>query len=277
MRENLLRLCRRWRLLVIVTLANLLVSSIAAVPWSEAVRGGSLSAFPDPDAALFAEGGMLFVEWLRIDGPALLAALRASLWLASASALASLFPAALLVVGLADAEAFSVARHGRRALALIPAFSLLFGGTLLCQALLVLLSVLLWGLALGAADPQSYPWLTLGLGLSALLSWALPSLLQDLTRAALVTRGPGVLAALKLAVRVLLARPTQVISAYLVPALLGWVVALTSLGLTAKLAGLHPSELAEWSNFGLHQGCVLLLVTLKAYWLQRALQHTAET
>src|SRR5690606_866331 len=67
MRENLLRLCRRWRLLVIATLANLLVSSIAAVPWSEAVRGGSLSAFPDPDAALFAEGGMLFVEWLRID------------------------------------------------------------------------------------------------------------------------------------------------------------------------------------------------------------------
>lgn len=274
MTESLLLLGRRWRLLVVTAVANLVVSSIAAAPWSEAVRSGGLSAFPDPEAALFAEGGMIFVEWLRLDGPHLLGALRASLWLAGVAALASLFPAALLIVGLADAEPLSVARHGRRALALVPAFFLLFGSTLLCQALLVLLSVLLWGLCMGAAEPDAYPWLTLGLGLCTLLSWALPSMLQDLTRAVLVARGTRVVGALTAAVRLLGTQPARVLTAYLVPAALGWLVAIASLALTAKLARQTPPELADWSNFGVHQACILLLVTLKAYWLHRALHLT---
>lgn len=274
--ESLLVLRRRWGLLVFTALVNLCVSSIASAPWSEAVRSGGLTAFPDPDAALFAEGGMLFVEWLRMDGTALLSALQASLWLGGIAALASLLPAALLIVGLADTERFSMGLQGRRALAVVPAFSLLFGGTLLCQALLVLLSTLLWGLCMGAAEPGAYPWLTLGFGVFALSSWALPSLFQDLTRAVLVVRGTRVLGALSGAFRLLAAKPARVLAAYVVPAALGWLVAAASLGLTAKLARQKPPELADWSAFAMHQACIFLLVALRAYWLHRAL-HLAAT
>ncbi|HEY6728885.1 MAG TPA: hypothetical protein VI197_32965 [Polyangiaceae bacterium] len=273
--ESLLVLRRRWGLVVAVALANLCASSVAIAPWSEAVRGGGLSAFPDPDAALFAEGGMLFVEWLRVDGVALLAALKASLWLGAVAALACLLPAALLLVGLADRERLSATRHGRRVFALLPALSVLFGATLLCQALLVLLSVLLWGLCLSAADPGAYPWLTLALGLLVLLSWGLPSLFQDLTRAVIVGRDTPLLAALSGAFRLLVTEPVQILTAYLVPAALGWLVAAACLGLTALLARQKPPELADWSNFGLHQACMLLLVALRAYWLTRALHLAA--
>lgn len=272
MRETLLMLRRRSGLIAATAVANLLLSSIAAVPWSEAVRSGSLTNFPDPDAAMLADGGIIFVEWLRMDGRALLGALRASLWLATLGALASLLPAALLTLGLADTEKLSVARHGRRAFALVPAFSLLFGGTLLCQVLLVLLSVVLWGLCISAAEPEAYPWLTLGLALSILLSWGLPSMLQDLTRAALVARGSRMLDALSGSIRILAVHPARALTAYLVPAAVGWLVVAASLGITAKLAPVSPRELAAWSSFGLHQACMLLLVTLRAYWLHRALE-----
>ncbi|HEU5076383.1 MAG TPA: hypothetical protein VFU02_19460, partial [Polyangiaceae bacterium] len=236
MRESLLMLRRRAGLIAATAAANLILSSIATVPWSEAVRSGSLTGFPDPDAAMLADGGMIFVEWLRVDGPALLGALRASLWLAALASLAALLPAALLMLGLADAEKLSVARHGRRALVLLPAFSLLFGATLLCQVVLVVLSALLWGLCMGAAEPEAYPWLTLGLALLTLWSWALPSMLQDLTRAALVARGSRVLEALSGSFRILARHPGRVLTAYLVPAASEWLVVAASLGISAKLA-----------------------------------------
>lgn len=270
--ESLLALRRRWGLVVAIALLNLCLSSIAIQPWSQAVRGGSLRAFPDPDAALFAQGGILFVEWLRIDGAALLAALRASLWLSGVAALASLIPAALLMVGLADTDRLSMARHGRHAIAVVPAFAVLFGATLLCQALLVLLCVLLWGLCMGAVEPGAYPWLTLGLALLTLLSWTLPSVLQDLTRAVIVARGTRLLGALSGAFRLLATAPARILAAYFGPAALGWIVAAASLSLTALLARQEPPELADFANFALHQACILLLVALRAYWLQRALR-----
>ena len=272
--ETLLALRRRWGLLATIALVNLGLSSLALTPWSQAVRSGGLSAFPDPDAALFAQGGLIFVEWLRLERAALLGALQASHRLAGVAALVGLLPAALLTVGLADADSarLSAARHGRRALAVVPAFSVLFGATLACQAVFVLLSALFWELCMGASQPGAYPWLTLGFGLLILLSLGLPSLVQDLTRAVIVERGSRVLGALSAAFRLFANAPFRVLAAYSIPALLGWLVAAASLSLTARLARLQPSELADWANFALHQACILLLVALRAYWLHRALQ-----
>jgi len=269
--ETLLVLRRRWGLLAFTALANLVLSSLAATPWALAVKSGSLSAFHDPDAALFADGGMILVEWLRVDGPALLGALRAVLLLTSVSALVLLFPAALLVVGLADSERLSFARHGQRAVAALPRFLLLFGGTLLCQALLVLLCLVLGGAGMGALAPAYSPWLSLALALTLLLAWALPSLLQDLTRAVLVTSESRVPAALGRAIRILLSQPLRVLGSYLVPAALAWLVASVGLVLTAKLARQSHAEIAGWLNFVVHQASLCLLVALRAYWLVRAL------
>jgi len=275
MSETLLVLRRRWGLLLFTAAANLIVSSLAATPWAEAVKSGSLSAFHDPDAALFADGGMILVEWLRVDGPALVGALRATLLLTGVSALGLLFPAALLCVGLADSERLSFARHGQRAVRTLPRFLLLFGGTLVCQALLVVLCVVAGGAGMSALEPPHYPWLCLALLLCTLLAWALPSLLQDLTRAVLVTSESRVPAALGQATRVLLNQPGRVLGSYLVPAALGALVALASLALTAKLATQSSSELGAWSNFALHQASVCLLVVLRAYWLVRALSFVS--
>jgi len=272
MMKSLAFLKRRWGLLALVLAANLIVSSIAITPWSEAVRSGSLAGLPDPDAALLAEGGLVFVEWLRLDAASLLGALRATLWLAGLGALVQLLPAALLLVGLSDTHRLSLRRHGRRAVAVLPPFLLLFGSTLVCQALLVCLWVVLWGVCMTAAEPGAYPWLTLGLAALALLSWGLPSMLQDLTRAVLVNHETRVLGALGRGVGLFLAHPGRMLAAYLVPAGLGWLVAAASLGLTAKLALVKPAELADAANFAVHQACVLLLVALRAYWLSRALE-----
>ena len=269
--EALLVLRRRWGLLALTALANLVVSSLASTPWAEAVRSGSLNAFADPDAALFGDGGMLLVEWLRVDAGMLVGALRATLLLAGVSALALLFPAALLLVGLADGERLSLARHGQRALAALPRFLLLFGGTLLCQALLVMLSVVLGGVCMNALQPAHYPWFSLAIGLAVLLAWALPSLLQDLTRAVLVTSGVRVPAALAQAMRLILSQPARVLGSYLIPAALAWLVAAASLALTAKLAPQSSTEIGGWSNFAIHQAALCLLVVLRAYWLVRAL------
>lgn len=270
--ETLLVLRRRWGLCAFVALANLVVSSLAATPWTEAVKSGSLSAFHDPDAALFAGGGMILVEWLRMDGPSLVGALQAMLRLAGVSALVLLFPAALLFVGLADSERLSVARHGQRAARALPRFLLVFGGTLLCQALLVLLSVVLAGVGMRALEPAYAPWLSLALVLLVLLAWALPSLLQDLTRAVLVTSEARVPAALGRAARIFLSHPVRVLGSYLLPAALGWLVVAASLGLTAKLAPQSHTELAAWSIFAVHQAALCLLVVLRACWLIRALR-----
>ena len=276
MMRELLILGRRWGLLVLIAAANWLVSSLAITPWSEAVRSSSLSAFPDPDAALLSEGGLLFVEWLRVDGVSLLGALRASLMLMGVSALVGVLPAALLMLGLAETGKLRLVEHGPRVLTLVPAFLLLFGGTLLCQALLVLLWVVLWGVAANAAAPWAYPWLVLGLGFLVLVSWGLPSMLQDLTRAALVAR-ERLPAALSRAVRSLWAHPLGVLAAYLVPAALGWLVAAASLALTAELATQKPAEFADSASFFMHQACMLVLVTLRAYWLVRALDLTSSS
>ena len=266
---------RRAGLVALTAAANLVVSSLASAPWSGAVRSGSLADFPDADAALLADGGMILVEWLRVDHKALLGALRATLLLSSASALLLLFPVALLMLGLSDNEKLSFARHAQRAFHALPRFLVLYGGTLLCQAILIALLALLYGLGMDASEPWAYPWLTLGFGVLSLVVWGLPSLLQDLARAQLLDADRGVLAALVRGSTLFATRPVETLVAYAVPALIGLCVVAAALALTAKCATLAPAGLRQWSQFALHQACVFVLIVLRASWLARAIQLTS--
>lgn len=268
---------RRAGLLTLTAAANLVVSSIAITPWSEAIASGSLVNFPDPDAALLADGGMILVEWLRMDGPALLGALRATLLLGSVSALVLLFPVALLMLGLSDSEKLSFGGHAQRAFRALPRFLLVYGGTLLCQAILIALVALLYGLGMGAQEPWAYPWLTLGFGVLGLVVWGLPSLLQDLVRAQLLDPDRGVIAALVRACSLFASRPLELLIAYALPALIGWCVAAGAVALTSKSATIVDAGLRQWSQFALHQACVVVLVVLRACWLERAIRLTSSS
>jgi len=267
-------LWRRAGLLALIAAANLVVSSVASSPWSEVVGSGSLADFPDADAALFADGGMILVEWLRMDAKALLGALRATLLLSSASALLLLFPVALLMLGLSDSEKLSFTGHGQRAFRALPRFLLLYGATLLCQAILIALVALCYGLSMDGSQPWAYSWLTVGFAVLGLIVWGLPSLLQDLARAQLLARERGVITALVRGTLLFATRPVETLVAYAAPALIGLCVVAAAVALTAKTVTLAHAGLRQWSQFALHQACVFVLVVLRAYWLERAIRLT---
>ena len=270
--ESFRVLRRRAGLLALTAAANLVVSSLASAPWSQAVEGGSLANFPDADTALLADGGMILVEWLRVDGSALLSALRATLLLSSVSALVLLFPVAVLMLGLSDTEKLSFAGHGQPAFQVLPRFLLLFGGTLLCQAILIALVALVYSFGMGSLEAWAYPWLSLGFGALVLVAWGVPSLLQDLARAQLLARDQGVITSLVRGALLFVTRPVEILVAYAIPALIGLCVVVVAVALTSKTTEVTPVVLRQWSQFALHQACVFVLVVLRACWLERAIR-----
>src|SRR5690606_22420323 len=54
---------------------------------NQALEASQITRHPQPERALLEPGGLLLVEWLRLDGGNLMAAANASMWLAVAGAL----------------------------------------------------------------------------------------------------------------------------------------------------------------------------------------------
>ena len=257
-------------LIAFVALYKLLVSAVVLLPWSSALEASALSRLPSADRALFMPGGPFLVEWLRLEAPQLIAALKASLWLGLFGGVFLLFPVALLLAALSDDEP-SFAKHSQRAFVAMPRFVLLFGSTTLVQSLYMMMLVLLWGMLSSGLAPAAQTWLLSASIAAAIAGWLLSNIIQDLARAAVVGQRLATAAALMRAVRVFLQHPAKVLGHYAVPTTAALIVVPCSMALTDLLIFEASTDPHVGATFLVHQTCFLLLVALRTVWLHSAL------
>ncbi len=271
-----IRARRRPGAVALLWAARLLASLLVA--WPIAGVFGALGAGrgAERDAVLFEPGALFLLEALRLGDRALLAALQSAAFSWAVFALLLLVPMAALLVALAHEGRLELGAWLGTALHHVPRFLLLAGITLLGQALLVVVFALAYGgiqrLWIGRASERSADLLSVawfGLAAAGVLLF---SVLQDLARAASVTRQERASDNLVHAVGVLRARPGRVLGTWLVVSFVGIaVVALAAWAVDAT----HVERPETWRVVTValtHQLAALALAALRAAWLAFSLR-----
>lgn len=267
--SNTLRLLlgRKW-LLVLIWLSNLVAGYLVVSPVAAAIDASALCRLPHAQTSLFGDGGLVLIEWLRLDGLELVGSLKAALLLGAAASLLQLFPTGLLIAGLGDREKLSLARHGQRALVATPPLVLVFGSALLAQTILFVLLALCYGTAASHIATPWQPWLALVLSVLALSVCWLPRWFEDLTRVFIVHRQLSSLPAVREAWRCFVAQRQRLFA--LAVAVSVGAVAIACFGLlSAWRLGNLPSGARGPLQFVSQQAVMLALVTLRAFYVGR--------
>lgn len=262
-------LARKW-LLVLIWFINLVASYLVTSPWGAAIQASSLPRLPDAQSALFSNGGLVLIEWLRLDGAELAAALKSTLLLGATASLLQLFPTALLIAGLGDREKLSLARHGHHALVAMPRLVLVFGSVSFSRAILLVLLSLGYGYAASHASTVWEPRLALALFVLVVPLWWLPGFFEDLTRVFIVHQQLPSLVAVHQAWRCWLARKRALLGLAVAVSVGAFVLVCTGLALAW-----HSGDLGGGSvglQFVVQQGCMLAMVALRAYFLGSLIQ-----
>lgn len=260
---------------------RLLAAWLLAAPIASVLGGTGVSRFPDGDARLFAPGGAYLMEALRRGVGPLTECLQNTAWFALILGYLSLLPLAGLLYALCHGGRLRPGDVAREALRSLAPFTLLAGLTLLVQAGvavvgLILLSVLHRSVqhasiyqSLDVRDAELY---VIGAAALVLAVVLVIGVVQDLARAALIRHGQGVGHALGQALRTARRRPFGTLLAWFVPAT--WSIAAVALG--ALLVGHLHVERAGIGRvlavLAVHQLVALALVGLKAQWLAGALR-----
>lgn len=265
MSETLRLLFERKWLLVLLWFTNLVSGYLIVTPWSEAIEASRLTQLPQAQVAMFSGGGLVLVEWLRLDGPQLFAALKAVLWLGAAATLMQLFPTALLIAAISDQQKLRLSRHAQRALVAMPPFVLAFGATLLVQALGLVLLGLGYGFAASHVSTGWAPWLSGLVLIGALPAWLLPQLFEDLTRVFVVHRQLPSLLSAREALRCCAARKLSLLGLFAAVS----AIALTIAGLGLISAWRLSAQGSSALQFAVQQSYLLVLVVLRAFFLGR--------
>lgn len=259
---------------------RLLAAWLLAAPIAGALGGSGVSRFPEGDALLFAPGATYLMEALRRGLGPLVAGLQNAAWFAVILGYLSLVPLAGLLYALCHAGRLRPGDVARAALEQLAPFTLLAGLTLLAQAAVAVLGIILVSVLrasiYASMDVRSADlWLLGAVGLVLLVVlWV--GLVEDLARAALVRHQRGLGSALSRALHTARQRPLAALSAWLVPAI--WSIAVVAVGALA-VGRLHVEHGGSWRVLGalaLHQLVALALVGLKAQWLAAALRLVGE-
>jgi hypothetical protein len=220
------------------------------------------------------------MEALRRGLGPLVAGLQNAAWFAVILGYLSLVPLAGLLYALCHAGRLRPGDVARAALEQLAPFTLLAGLTLLAQAAVAVLGIILVSVLrasiYASMDVRSADlWLLGAVGLVLLVVlWV--GLVEDLARAALVRHQRGLGSALSRALHTARQRPLAALSAWLVPAI--WSIAVVAVGALA-VGRLHVEHGGSWRVLGalaLHQLVALALVGLKAQWLAAALRLVGE-
>jgi hypothetical protein len=271
-----IRARRRPGAIALLWAARLLASLLVAWPIAGAFRALGAGRGAERDAVLFEPGALFLLEALRLGDRALLAALQSAAFSWAVFALLLLVPIAALLVALAHEGRLELGAWLGRALHHVPRFLLLAGVTLLGQALVIAGFALAHGgvqrLWLGrvserSADLFSIAWF--GVAAAAVL---LLSLLQDLARAASVTREERASDSLVHAIATFRERPGRVTGSWLAVALASSVVvALAAWSVDAA----HIERAETWrivTVTAIHQFAALALAALRGAWLAFSLR-----
>lgn len=273
--EDIARVRARWGVLSCLLVLRLCVSYLVLLPWLVSLGAGKLDQLPGADVHLMDQGGLLLVEWLRLEGATLLAGARASLLLFLVGLLTMLPLLACLLSALRSPGPLTLEEHGLRALAALPALTLLEGVALLLRVLVLFLTAAAWSAGTALVAPPSYPWLLLvTLTLGGVL-WVPTSVWHDLARASAVGQQTSAAAAARLGFGVLCRRACQALGYYLLFS--GVAASLLAVGLALpKLLGRLGPE-SVWISFLVHQLAQLLALLARAVWLSRALALTSSS
>ena len=258
------------RAILLVWLCQLTGAVLVAAPLASALVGTGVD-----DRHLFEPGGLLLVEAIRVGAGSLVAALRASSVSLAIVTTFGLVPLAALLVALAAGEALPAREWLGRALSHFPAFVLLGGATLLGRVLVLVVALLLWGSLTdplhGVLSERNADLVLLGGALLAAAALAMLGLLHDLSRAAVVLRARGALAALRAGAGALSRRPLAAFVGWLIPA--SWSVAVVA-GAAIVVGLVRVEAPGSWRvlvALVVHQAAAVALVFLRALWLGRAL------
>ncbi len=270
-----IRAHRRPGVIVLSWLTRLVAAWVVASPLVAVASAVGVDRLPDGDAELFAPGGQLLVEAVRLGGPGLGAALKGASVIAVLAGWASLLPLAALMVALATTGRLRLGSWLGRSAELFPRFTLLGGLTLALQGLVVLVT----SLVVAGADTPAHAMFDernadLARGVvatSGVVGVMFFGVVQDLARAAVVRHDSPGWTSWKTAATRMLRRPGAPLLGWLPPAL--WSLALVVLGMLV-------TDAIDVSQGGggrvacvllVHQLTVLGLVALRASWLARAL------
>jgi hypothetical protein len=267
---------RRAGVVCAVWAVRLLFGWMLGAPLASALIAGGIDQFPSGDALLFEPGGVYLIEAFRTGLPQLVALTRTALPMAGVLAAFGLFPLSVLLVALAHDGRFQLRPFIGRAAAHLPELGLLFGSTLLAQAVVLMGALIGWAsliepLRSGLPEPQADLLAVLVL-LVGLLVAAGIGLVQDVARAAIVRHDLGTFEGVRLALNALARHPRPLLLARLITFTWG----ITAVTLAAVLVGLLRVEVSSGRALLallLHQLTVLALVSLRAWWLAQALRH----
>jgi hypothetical protein len=247
---------------------------IIAYPLSQAVEAHGIAQFPGGDAVLFEPGGARLIELLRIGRSALTASVESAVVLGIVVALVNLLPLAAVMVRL-DNASLGFGACWSRALSHAPPFVLLFGLSLLAQAILLFIALSFAASGLEAlrllvgprgADFSIIAGGTLTLGLVAAVG-----VLQDLARAHVVSREERAFSALRPAAATLLRHPVRVLLGWAGPALISLIVVAAAAWAVGALEVEQDSAWRLLAVFAVHQCAAFVMVLSRLAWLERAL------
>lgn len=253
--------------------ARLTASVVLAFPFASAVAATNIGHFPEGDRLLFADGGLVLSEVVRLLEPAASPFVRASAMTGLLLAVALLLPHAALLVVLSEERAEPVPRICARACASFPALCALSGAAFLLQVLLWIGAGGVAGAARGAlagrsAFVQDAAWL-LAIGLGGLVVLGVGAA-RDVCRSAAVVQALDSRSAAREGLRRLGERPWRAAAAYAVPAAAGVALVVLAAVLTDWLDVSRAGTTRFALVLLLHQATALGLAFCRAAWLAKA-------
>jgi hypothetical protein len=263
--------------LLLVYAFKLGVGLALAEPLSQVLTGAGVVRFPEGDRLLFARGGMVLLETLRLQHGVLTGSLTSALILGGAASLLSLIPLAFLMVSLDAQGEGSLGDRAPRSLGAVGPFAFLGGLTVLVQALVGLAAAATvlssHRAARAVLDERGADLAALGIGLAGLGAVLLVGILEDVARAEVVCHRYTGVRALLPACEAFARAPMRLVSRWGARALLtGGLVLLGGTAVT-HLGLEHPGAWRVALAWTVHQTVIAGWILLRAAWLGDALAH----
>jgi hypothetical protein len=247
---------------------------LVSLPATALVGGTGIGRFPEGDRLLFAPGGLVASEVVRLVAPALPAHLSSSLGMVAVLGALLVVPYAALLVALTRRERGSQASLWGRALRHVPALIALSGMGLAAQTFVVTAALTLAGALRDSMDgvtgrSADLAWLA---AVSAGLALSLGvGIVRDLGRAAAVRHALDAKSALLAGLHAFARAPGRSFGRWLLPAVVGIALVAVGAALTALLDVSRPGMWRLALVATIHQTVALSLCFCRAYWLSATL------
>lgn len=263
---------RRARMITLDFALRGIAGLVVALPFVATIAGTTIGRFPEGDRLLFAPGGVVLTEAVRVLLPVLPPFLAASIGTTLAMTFALLVPHAALLVALAEREEAPRAAFWGRALERVPTLVAITAVGLLAElAVLLLFWVLATTIGRAFGEERAGDLTTVAVMLVGVALALGVGLARDLARAGAVAHGLDGPEAIRRGLLTLVTRAGAALPAWLGPALLSCLVVGAAALFAGALDASRPEAWRAWTIFAVHQGAAFALAWCRALWLSSSL------